>query len=600
MNLFSVVLKIIFLATFVNSSTIATGGQYLHEKCEIALNGEVVCKGNEVNNRKTLQLDPKCNDNHDMCSHWASEGECSTNPNYMLTNCKKSCNKCSIENVNNNTATEALMMNDIQEFGVAQTVSGDRRHDTLANIFETVQYMKHFVYAENPTHNMTREVVESCRNNEALCSYWAIIGECDVNMSFMTKECAPACKSCEKIGISIRLTETDVSSNDTVALMMNDIQEFGVAQTVSGDREQDTLVNVYETVQYMKNIVHAQNPTHNMTREVIESCRNNEAMCSYWAVMGECDVNPSFMAKKCAPACKSCEKLDINVRCGERDPNAVPAIRPGDLNYMFERIVTTAPGNQTDENQIGAQEKKVQENGTPFYTVHIHSHPASTSFADSDKDKGAIPLNRERDLQEDVWVITLDNFLSDEECDYMINYGYYNKYERSRDMGKRQFDGSFDSIQTTQRTSTNSWCNDESGCRSDPVIQRISERLANVTKIPTVNFEDFQMLKYEVGQFYRTHHDYIPHQRHRHCGPRILTFFLYLSDVEEGGGTGFPTLDIVIKPKKGRALLWPSVLNSNPSDKDHRTMHEARTVEAGTKYAANAWIHLYDYMNSCV
>lgn len=27
----------------------------------------------------------------------------------------------------------------------------------------------------------------------------------------------------------------------------------------------------------------------------------------------------------------------------------------------------------------------------------------------------------------------------------------------------------------------------------------------------------------------QVHHDYIPHQRERQCGPRLLTFFLYLS-----------------------------------------------------------------------
>jgi prolyl 4-hydroxylase len=87
----------------------------------------------------------------------------------------------------------------------------------------------------------------------------------------------------------------------------------------------------------------------------------------------------------------------------------------------------------------------------------------------------------------------------------------------------------------------------------------------------------------------------IPHQKDRQCGPRILTFFLYLSDVEAGGGTNFPNLDISIMPKKGRALLWPSVLDSNPMIKDGRLLHQALPVEEGIKYAANGWIHMYDY-----
>ena len=70
--------------------------------------------------------------------------------------------------------------------------------------------------------------------------------------------------------------------------------------------------------------------------------------------------------------------------------------------------------------------------------------------------------------------------------------------------------------------------------------------------------------QYEPNQYYRAHHDYIPHQRERHSGPRILTFFLYLSDVEEGGGTRLNNLGIDIQPKVGRALLWPSSLSYSP------------------------------------
>jgi len=116
--------------------------------------------------------------------------------------------------------------------------------------------------------------------------------------------------------------------------------------------------------------------------------------------------------------------------------------------------------------------------------------------------------------------------------------------------------------------------------------------------IPSENSEDLQLLKYEVGQFYNTHHDYIPHQKDRQCGPRILTFFLYLSDVESGGGTDFPDLGIKVTPKKGRAVLWPSIYNSDPMKADKRMMHQALPVDAGLKFGANAWIHMFDYQAS--
>jgi len=71
-----------------------------------------------------------------------------------------------------------------------------------------------------------------------------------------------------------------------------------------------------------------------------------------------------------------------------------------------------------------------------------------------------------------------------------------------------------------------------------------------------------------------------------------------LSDVEEGGETAFPSLGISVKPKKNKALLWPSTLDANPERQDPRTRHEARPVIKGKKYAANSWIHLYNFQKS--
>lgn len=87
----------------------------------------------------------------------------------------------------------------------------------------------------------------------------------------------------------------------------------------------------------------------------------------------------------------------------------------------------------------------------------------------------------------------------------------------------------------------------------------------------------------------QTHTDYIDFQVQRPSGVRALTFYIYLNDVEEGGGTNFPKLDpqdpsFAVQPKKGRAALWPSVLSQNPHKKDRRTDHQALPVIKGIKY----------------
>jgi len=68
----------------------------------------------------------------------------------------------------------------------------------------------------------------------------------------------------------------------------------------------------------------------------------------------------------------------------------------------------------------------------------------------------------------------------------------------------------------------------------------------------------------------------------------MLTLYLYLNDVENGGGTNFDQLDVTVMPKRGRALLWPSVLDSAPHEMDDRTTHQALPVgKDSLKYGAN-------------
>ena len=74
-----------------------------------------------------------------------------------------------------------------------------------------------------------------------------------------------------------------------------------------------------------------------------------------------------------------------------------------------------------------------------------------------------------------------------------------------------------------------------------------------------------------------------------HANPTLLGFahlcflIFHRNDVEAGGGTNFPGLDITVMPKRGRLLIWPHVLDSDPNKEDDRTEHQALPVEAGIK-----------------
>lgn len=451
----------------------------------------------------------------------------------------------------------------------------------------------------------------SCTDTDERCPFWSSKGECEKN-PWMKLNCPKSCKSCtKKESVKKKTLKVDLTTDERDILQRT--ADFGKVQTVAGAEAAETYEVIWKTIEYFDT------EAHSLPEKVLKNCLNKNDLCSFWAVIGECKNNQSYMITNCAPACRSCALIDIEARCPPIS-NQKPALRPGELNKMFENIIENAPGNRTlsDDERLDLEQKSM-----PEYTVSVHSRPSESAITEINKanDMKSPPWVRSQaESQRFLWclfyschlipffltivliidrwqqIVVFDNFTSAEECQHLIDLGHKHQYHRSRDYGAKQFDGTFENVESQRRTSENAWCSTHSGCRSEDIPQRIHNRMGEVMGIEPNNSEDFQILKYLNGQFYRQHHDYIQHHVDRQCGPRMLTFFLYLSDVEVGGGTKFNELGLTVQPKRGRAVLWPSVLNSDPLSKDPRTEHEALSVKEGTKYAANGWIHMYDYV----
>ncbi len=68
---------------------------------------------------------------------------------------------------------------------------------------------------------------------------------------------------------------------------------------------------------------------------------------------------------------------------------------------------------------------------------------------------------------------------------------------------------------------------------------------------------NFYIYKIVEILFFKGEKDEPDKQEHlRYGGPRFVTFMIYLSDVEAGGRTVFPTIGVSVPPEAGSALFW--------------------------------------------
>jgi prolyl 4-hydroxylase len=100
--------------------------------------------------------------------------------------------------------------------------------------------------------------------------------------------------------------------------------------------------------------------------------------------------------------------------------------------------------------------------------------------------------------------------------------------------------------------------------------------------------ERAQITRYDVGGSFGVHSDAFTAEYQRKMGTRQRsgTFLVYLSDVDGGGETHFPRLEVRVKPRKGRALWFRP---SKDGLIDYELIHAALPVTRGVKYVLQIW-----------
>ncbi|XP_011306837.1 prolyl 4-hydroxylase subunit alpha-1 [Fopius arisanus] len=125
-------------------------------------------------------------------------------------------------------------------------------------------------------------------------------------------------------------------------------------------------------------------------------------------------------------------------------------------------------------------------------------------------------------------------------------------------------------------------------------VQAVSRRVEHMTSMTVDTAEDLQVVNYGIGGHYEPHFDFARREetnafKSLGTGNRIATVLYYMSDVEQGGGTVFTSINISLWPKKGAAAFW---YNLKPNGEgDYRSRHAACPVLTGSKWVANKWLH---------
>ncbi|WHY16462.1 2OG-Fe(II) oxygenase [Peribacillus frigoritolerans] len=176
---------------------------------------------------------------------------------------------------------------------------------------------------------------------------------------------------------------------------------------------------------------------------------------------------------------------------------------------------------------------------------------------------------------EEPLIVVLENVLSDEECDGLI--------ELSKDKMNRSKIGVTHEVNEIRTSSSMFFQENEYD-----ILTKIEKRISTIMNIPVEHGEGIQILKYTPGQEYKAHFDFFTSSSIAAKNNRISTIILYLNDVEHGGETFFPKLNFSVSPRKGRAVYFEYFYNDK--NLNELTLHGGAPVITGEKWVATQWM----------
>ncbi|XP_076096037.1 uncharacterized protein LOC143066999 isoform X2 [Mytilus galloprovincialis] len=249
-----------------------------------------------------------CRDLHDTrkCKKWADKNECAVNPDWMIPNCRKSCDRCvggSCRNYHDDTecdrwssraeciknpswmrrnCAKACHSCNEMDMGVFDDDEEQDEDDEKDDVDTTdTQNDRDTNVGRRRDNQDDEDTVTSTDDAECIderqeCEAWARHEHCDINPDYMLKSCKKACGVCQN-------TREDTNVGHTTTVAGRDDRSHNDDETIvndGGSRDRNTNTN---------------------------TCEDDNQDCDSWKRSGACDSNPSYALRHCKKSCNNCK-----------------------------------------------------------------------------------------------------------------------------------------------------------------------------------------------------------------------------------------------------------------------------------------------------
>ena len=357
-------------------------------------------------------------------------------------------------------------------------VSYEQRNAMIQHIHQTQLYYTNIVVPmtlQNITTQQEGSGIDAlplCRNQSPYCTYWAVVYDRCHDPFYhlvMYKHCPVTCQLCHatpNATTSNNINHDNTKDATTSTVIRKETSEWIVTTTSSSSASSSIRKIMAQNENDMD-----QDKVTNISPEVVKH-----------------ESTDVFDSESCS-----------------YDPMLMPDVwhpNTNSVNQMFDRIT------QQYRDSYNIQTSSSSMNMT------ILSQPQLTKPDEQEA------MNDSTSNQQPPWLVQIDNFLSDTECNHLIQLGVTLGYERSTGVeyqphttnqlqAEVEPDGStatsphLHTVTSDERTSSTTWCHHSDCSDNDVIIQSIYHRIQSLIQIPSSHFESLQLLQYENGQYYK-------------------------------------------------------------------------------------------------